>query len=77
MNIRFERNDGTIITIDLTGEWRVDPSDLHSLVGQDMQHVFTPEGYYDHSKPSPAPPSSTEEHRLLSVGPSEGAACVP
>ena len=49
MNIRVERNDGRIITIDLTGEWRVDPSDLHSLVGQGMRHVFTPEGYYDGS----------------------------
>jgi hypothetical protein len=76
MNIRVEGNDGTIITISLTGEWRVGPSDLHSPVGQDMQHVFTPEGYYDHSEPRPAPPLSTEEHRLR-VGPSEGAACVP
>jgi len=76
MNIRVERDDGTIITIDLTGEWRVVLSNLHAPVGQDMQHVFTPEGYYDHSEPRPAPPPSTEEHRL-SVGPSEGAACVP
>jgi len=75
MNIRVERNDGRIITIDLTGEWRVDPSDLHSLVGQGMRHVFTPDGYYDHSEPRPAPPPSTEEHRI-SVGPSEGTACV-
>jgi len=76
MNICVERNHGRIITIDLTGEWRVDPSDLHSLVGQGMRYVFTPEGYYDHSEPRPAPPPSTEEHRI-SVGPSEGAACVP
>jgi hypothetical protein len=76
MNIRVERNDGTIITIDVTGDWRVAPSDLHALVGPDKQHVFTPEGYYDHSEPRPAPTHSTEEHRL-SVGPSEGAACVP
>jgi hypothetical protein len=76
MNIRVERNDGTIITIALAGEWHVAPSDRHSLVGRDMEHVFTPEGYYEHSEPRPAPAPSTEEHRL-SVGPSEGAACVP
>ena len=76
MNIRVERKDGAIITIDVAGEWRMDPVDLHRLAGQDMQHVFTPAGYYDHSEPRPAPPPSTEAHRL-DVGPSEGAACVP
>jgi len=66
MNIRVERKDGAVITIDVAD----------SLVGQNMQHVFTPEGYYDHSEARPTPPPSTEEHPL-SVGPSEGAACVP
>jgi hypothetical protein len=75
MNIRVERKDGAIITIDVAGEWRMNPVDLHRLAGQEMEHVFTPEGYYDHSEPRPAPPS-TEAHRL-DVGPSEGAACVP
>ncbi len=76
MNIRVERKDGAVITIDVTGESRVDPVELHYLVGQDMQHVFTPEGYYDHSEPIPVAQPSTEAHHL-DVGPSEGAACVP
>jgi hypothetical protein len=53
MNIRVERKDGAIITIDVAGDWRVDPVELHRLVGRDMQHVFTPDGYYDHSEPRP------------------------
>jgi hypothetical protein len=76
MNIRVERKDGAIITIDVTGDPGGEPVELHYLVGQDTQHVFTPEGYYDHSEPRPAAPPPTEAHRL-DVGPSEGAACVP
>jgi hypothetical protein len=76
MNIRVERKDGAIITIDVVGEWRMEPVELHRLAGQDMPHVFTREGYYDHSEPRPAPPPSTEAHRL-DIGPSEGTACVP
>ena len=44
MNIRVERKDGAIITIDVTGDPGGDPVELHYLVGQDMQHVFMPEG---------------------------------
>jgi hypothetical protein len=76
MKIRVEREDGAIVTIDVSGEARVDPIELHYLVDQDMEHAFTPEGYYDHSEPRPAAPPSTEPHRL-DVGPTEGAACVP
>jgi hypothetical protein len=76
MNIRVQQKDGEIRTIDVSGEWRVDPVELHCLVGQDTQHVFTPEGYYDHSEPRPARPPSAEAHHL-DVGPSEGGACVP
>jgi hypothetical protein len=64
MNIRVERKDGAIITIDVAGDWRVDLVELHRHVGRDMQHVFTREGYYDHPESRPAPPRSTEAHHL-------------
>ena len=76
MNIRVQRRDGKIITIDVNGESRVDPIEFHHLAGQDVQHFFTPEGYYDRSEPRPATPPSAETHRL-DVGPAEGTACVP
>jgi hypothetical protein len=76
MNIRVERKDGAIITIEVVGDWRVDPIELHGLAGPSMQHVFTKDGYYDHSEARPTAPPSSEERRL-DVGPSEGAACVP
>jgi hypothetical protein len=76
MNIRVERKDGAIITIEVVGDRRIDPVDLRGLAGPGMQHVFTQEGYYDHSEARPTAPPSSEERRL-DVGPSEGAACVP
>lgn len=76
MNVRVERKDAAIITIEVVGDRRVDPVEPHALAGPSMQHVFTEEGYYDHSEPEPTAPPSREERRL-DVGPSEGAACVP
>jgi hypothetical protein len=76
MNIRVQRIDRTIITIDVNGESRVDPTEFHYLDGHGVQHFFTPEGYYDRSEPRPVAPPSTEAHRL-DVGPAEGTACVP
>jgi hypothetical protein len=72
MNIRVQRRDGTIITIDVNGESQLDPI----LAGHGVQHFFTPEGYYDRSEPRPAAPPSAEAHRI-DVGPAEGTACVP
>ncbi len=76
MHIRVERKDGAIITIEVVGDRRVDQVGLHGLAGPGMQHVFTQEGYYDHSEAKTTAPPSSEERRL-DVGPSEGAACVP
>ena len=79
MKIRVESKQHEIVSIELSGEWRVEPVDLHCLVGPRVAHFFTPEGYYDHAEPrdergsgGPSSPSPG-----VSVGPTEGTACVP
>ena len=92
MKIRVEAKDHEIVSLELSGEWRTEPVDLHCLVGPTVSHYFTPDGFYDHSEPRPEA-RRPEERRPeeagasarkkrsaasgLDVGPTGGAACVP
>jgi hypothetical protein len=76
MNIRVETKNHEILTIDLSGEWRVEPVDLNCLVGPDIQHFFTADGYYDHAEPRPGVTARKEPNRM-DVGPTDGQSCVP
>jgi hypothetical protein len=80
MRIRVETKNHEILSIELSGEWRVEPVDLRCLVGPTVAHYFTPEGYYDHAEPRPytsASPSAPKVSPGVSVGPAEGDSCVP
>ena len=55
MRIRVESKQHEIVSIELSGEWRVEPVDLHCLVGPRVAHFFTPDGYYDHAEPRDEP----------------------
>jgi hypothetical protein len=44
MRIRVEAKNHDIVNIELSGEWRVEPVDLHCLVGPTVAHFFSPEG---------------------------------
>jgi hypothetical protein len=82
MHIRVQRPNQDVVTIELSGEWRVEPVERHCLVGPDTVHFFTPEGYYDHEEPRPEPENPREplprrEPTPLNVGPSDGGSCVP
>jgi hypothetical protein len=77
VKIRVEAKDHQIVDIELSGEWRAEPVDLHCLVGPTVVHYFTPEGFYDHAEPrAPAPPRAGAAAGI-EVGPTEGTACVP
>jgi hypothetical protein len=80
VKIRVEAKDHEIVDIELSGEWRAEPVDLHCLVGPTVVHYFTPEGFYDHAEPRPPSPATTggagEAARRIDVGPTEGTACV-
>lgn len=60
MKIRVEAKNHEIVDIELSGEWRAEPVDLHCLVGPTVVHYFTPEGFYDRAEPRPPSPSTTE-----------------
>ena len=60
MKIRVEAKDHEIVNIELSGEWRAEPVDLHCLVGPTVVHYFTPEGFYDRAEPRPPSPNTTE-----------------
>ena len=86
MKIRVEAKDHQIVSLELSGEWRTEPVDLHCLVGPTVSHYFTPDGFYDHAEPRPdvrrpdetaAPPAQENPVGRLDVGPTEGASCVP
>ncbi len=81
MKIRVEAKDHEIVNIELSGEWRAEPVDLHCLVGPTVVHYFTPEGFYDRAEPRPPSPTMTgaagEAAGGIDVGPTEGTACVP
>ena len=59
MKIRVETKNHEIVDIELSGEWRAEPVDLHCLVGPTVVHYFTPEGFYDHAEPRPPSPAAT------------------
>ena len=82
MHIRVQRPKQDVVTIELSGEWRVEPVERHCLVGPATVHFFTPEGYYDHEEPgdephTPREPLPRRAPTPLHVGPSEGGSCVP
>jgi hypothetical protein len=76
MKIRVETKNHHILTIDLSGEWRMEPVELHCLVGPHIQHFFTRDGYYDHAEPRPGT-ASHKEPNAINVGPTDGQSCVP
>jgi hypothetical protein len=74
MKIRVESKDHQIVSLELSGEWRTEPVDLHCLVGPTVSYHFTPDGFYDHAEPRPeARPTPTPG---MDVGPADGGACV-
>jgi hypothetical protein len=81
VKIRVEAKDHEIVNIELSGEWRAEPVDLHCLVGPTVVHYFTPEGFYDRAEPRHPSPAMTgaagEAAAGIDVGPTEGTACVP
>jgi hypothetical protein len=82
VKIRVEAKDHEIVSLELSGEWRTEPVDLHCLVGPTVSHFFTPDGFYDHSEPRPEarrPEANAPGLPAggLDVGPAEGTACVP
>jgi len=56
VKIRVEAKDHEIVNIELSGEWRAEPVDLHCLVGPTVVHYFTPEGFYDRAEHGPRRP---------------------
>ena len=85
MKIRVEAKDHQIVSLELSGEWRAEPVDLHCLVGPAVSHYFTPDGFYDHAEPRPearrpeeaGASSDKKTTGGLDVGPADGTACVP
>ena len=89
MKIRVEAKDHQIVSLELSGEWRAEPVDLHCLVGPTVSHYFTPDGFYDHAEPRPEARRPEEAGAAtgsgargksasgLDVGPTDGTACVP
>ena len=90
MRIRVEAKDHQIVSLELSGEWRAEPVDLHCLVGPTVSHYFTPDGFYDHAEPRPEARQPEEVGAMdqkaaggkkptggLDVGPTDGTACVP
>ena len=79
MKIRVEAKDHRIVSLELSGEWRAEPVDLHCLVGPTVSHFFTPDGFYDHAEPRPEArrPEANAPAGGLDGGPAEGGACVP
>jgi hypothetical protein len=53
VKIRVEAKDHRVVSLELSGEWRAEPVDLHCLVGPTVSHYFTPDGFYDHAEPRP------------------------
>ena len=49
VQIRVQRPNQDIATIEPSGEWRAEPVERNCLVGP--VHFLTPEGYYDHEAP--------------------------
>lgn len=48
MKLLVQHEDGTIETINLAGEWRVQEGPLlNRIVGNGYEHFFTHDGYYD------------------------------
>lgn len=82
MKIRVEGKNHEIVSIDLSGEWRVEPVELHCLVGPTVSHFFTDDGYYDHAEPRPdvstppSAPSGSKTKSGMEVGPTDGTSCV-
>ncbi len=79
MKIRVEAKDHRIVSLELSGEWRAEPVDLHCLVGPTVPHFFTPDGFYAPAEPRPEArrPEANAPAGGLDVGPAEGGACVP
>jgi hypothetical protein len=78
MRLRVEARNHEIVSIELSGEWRVEPVDLHCLVGPTVTHYFTPDGYYDRAEPRTDPgPGPSRVGAGVDVGPAEGTSCVP
>ncbi len=84
MKIRVESKDHRIVSLELSGEWRAEPVELHCLMGPTVSHFFTPDGYYDHAEPRPearrpeaaTTPAGGKPTGGMDVGPGEGTACV-
>ena len=79
MKIRVEAKDHQIVSLELSGEWRAEPVDLHCLVGPTVSHFFTQDGFYDHAEPRPEArrPEASTPAGGLDVGPTDGTSCVP
>jgi hypothetical protein len=84
VKIRVEAKDHQIVSLELSGEWRTEPVDLHCLVGPTVSHFFTQDGFYDHAEPRPearrpedSVPAGGPPAGGLDVGPTDGNSCVP
>jgi hypothetical protein len=84
VKIRVEAKDHQIVSLELSGEWRTEPVDLHCLVGPTVSHFFTQDGFYDHAEPRPearrpedSVPAGGPPAAGLDVGPTDGTSCVP
>lgn len=75
MKIRVESKDHQIVSLELSGEWRAEPVELHCLVGPTELHYFTPEGFYDHAEPRPE--ARTTPAAGMDDGPADGTAGGP
>jgi len=78
VKIRVEAKNHEIVSIELSGEWRVEPVDFHCLVGPTVSHFFTPDGYYDHAEPRPDATGAPGKVKPgIDVGATEGTSCLP
>jgi hypothetical protein len=80
VKIRVEGKNHEIVSIDLSGEWRAEPVELHCLVGPTVSHFFTDDGYYDHAEPRSdvsTPTSVPKTKSGMEVGPTDGTSCIP
>jgi hypothetical protein len=75
VKIRVESKDHQIVSLELSGEWRTEPVELHCLVGPTVAYYFTPDGFYDRAEPRPE--ARTTPAAGMDVGPTDGSACVP
>jgi hypothetical protein len=75
VKIRVESRDHQIVSLELSGEWRTEPVELHCLVGPTVAYYFTPDGFYDRAEPRPE--ARTTPAAGMDVGPTDGSACVP